>query len=78
MDTPTHKAQARASPLKYLTPSRHRSKAAEMAFLNAYKVMREVPDPTLTLGAMLEELSAVMPLQAQYDKLEAELHQVPT
>jgi hypothetical protein len=61
-----------------LTPgvALHNSKAAEMSFLNVYKAMRDVPDPSTTLADVVEELHSVIPLQAQHDKMESELRQV--
>ena len=47
-----------------------------MSFLNVYKAMRDVPDPTTTLADVVEELHSVIPLQAQHDKMESELRQV--
>ena len=50
-----------------------RSKAAELAFLGAFKALRDVPDPAPLLGSLVEEIEGLLPLQGTYEKVNKEL-----
>eukprot|EP00960_Hanusia_phi_P044864 756872-Hanusia_phi.AAC.3 len=50
-----------------------RCKAAELAFINVFKALRDVPDPTSMLRTLCEELENMIALKTAYDKVSKEL-----
>ncbi|EKX47927.1 hypothetical protein GUITHDRAFT_106475 [Guillardia theta CCMP2712] len=50
-----------------------RCKAAELAFINVFKALRDVPDPTGMLSTLCEELENMIVLKTAYDKVSKEL-----
>eukprot|EP00802_Teleaulax_amphioxeia_P005620 Tamp_05624.p1 GENE.Tamp_05624~~Tamp_05624.p1 ORF type:complete len:778 (-),score=319.41 Tamp_05624:587-2869(-) len=50
-----------------------RSKAAELAFLNMFKALRDVPSPVPVLTSLAEEVESVIALKTAHDKASKEL-----
>lgn len=50
-----------------------RSKAAELAFLNSFKALRDIADPVPLLSSLSEEIESVIALKADYEKVSKEL-----
>ena len=50
-----------------------RSKAAELAFLNMFKALRDIPNPVPMLTSLAEEIEKVVALKTAHDKVSKEL-----
>jgi len=50
-----------------------RSKGAELAFLNVFKALREVPNPVSLMTSLSDEVESVLSLKTAYDKASKEL-----
>jgi homeobox protein cut-like len=50
-----------------------RSKAAELAFLNMFKALRDIPSPVPMLTSLAEEVEKVVALKTAHDKVSKEL-----
>jgi homeobox protein cut-like len=50
-----------------------RSRAAEQAFINVFKALRDTPDPVPLLSSLVEEVESVINLKTNYDKVSKEL-----